>query len=217
MIIVTGTGRSGTSVTAKILKESGLSIGRPKDLQWYENISAGLEDKLTVDINKHLIRNDAGTHKYDKRTSYLLAPMMKGVAEHYEVVKDPRFVFTLEAWLQSGAQIDLVIICMRSYSEVLRSARESNAGIEGAKDMTDEKIWDEFTKRIGRILYWCNIYNVKYKILRYEHYVDDFPYFLGVKKELVNELFNEKSINSIRSEDTGGSEQSNTETEKPSI
>lgn len=217
MIVITGTGRSGTSITAKIFKEAGLSIGKPSELQWYENINAGYEDKLTVDINKHLIRNDAGTHKYDKRTSYLLAPMMKGVAEHYPVVKDPRFAFTLEAWLQAGAQIDLVVICMRSYAEVLRSARESNAGIEGAKDMTDEKIWDEFTKRIGRIVYWCNIYNVKYKILRYEHYLEDFPYFLGIKKELVEKLFHEKSIDSVRGQDAGGSESTNTETTKSTV
>ncbi len=51
MIVITGPGRSGTSVLARIYNELGFDIGGT----WDDEIRAGLEDKPVVDLNKAIL------------------------------------------------------------------------------------------------------------------------------------------------------------------
>jgi hypothetical protein len=60
VIIITGSGRSGTSFLAKLYIELGVDIGG----QWYPEISAGFEREVIVSINKAIMR-DLGLRNLD--------------------------------------------------------------------------------------------------------------------------------------------------------
>src|SRR5438034_4901812 len=62
MIIVTGPGRSGTSLVAAVYRELGLDPGGT----WYPEIRAGFEDPEVIEVNKRIIR-DLGLSPLDPR------------------------------------------------------------------------------------------------------------------------------------------------------
>ena len=179
MKIITGTGRSGTSVTAMIFRDNGLNIGHK--VHWYGYKRAGYEAPSVVKVNEAIINGVDGPHHYE---------LMKRIEEDVDIVKDPRFTKTLPVWIKHGVTPEHVFICMREYEEVIRSAKETGSGIEEASEQTDEENLQEFLVRIGSIMYWVNKYDIPYTILRYEHFVEDWPEDVtGITKEYVKAIF----------------------------
>jgi hypothetical protein len=148
VIIVTGPGRSGTSVLAKLYQKLGFDPGG----QWIPDVNAGFEAGEFWRLNNRLAR-DVGTTMLKLRPPPPSAepasdpkPEAKArnrlrmidwdrvpaaLAEHGEemvrlskqtpFVKDPRFTWTLPLWIAAGAEIEHVTITMRAMDDMIAS------------------------------------------------------------------------------------------------
>lgn len=138
MIVIAGMHRSGTSLLSRILYEAGCDFGNPNDFypadEW--NPTGYYEQVEIISTNIFLINNIFG------RLSYLFLPSPKTILKraktiepkiislskkyHRKVVKENRFCLTLDAWRHLGAEIEKVIICVRSPNDVAFSLRRRN-------------------------------------------------------------------------------------------
>ncbi len=116
MLVITGPGRSGTSVLARFCQQMGYDPGGA----WCERVDAGLEDERVVRINDALVRSAARGADIDHIVSTYREPMAD---IRRAVVKDPRFTFhphVLRAW--QAARGDLrVLYTYRTPEHCLRS------------------------------------------------------------------------------------------------
>jgi hypothetical protein len=129
MIIVTGSGRSGTSAVARLLHESGLSVGYDLVEADESNAEGYFEERSIIVINDHMLE-DAGMREWftvASRAELLEAAraqegdmrmMLRAATPAW---KDPRFCWTLEAWMELMYTKPRVIVCLRSPSEVVAS------------------------------------------------------------------------------------------------
>lgn len=118
MIIITGTGRSGTSLAARFCEK----IGFPPGGGWGRGIQAGREHPAIVKINNAF----AGVDSED-RIPEDLRSRIRGF--HRKVVKDPRFVtienpLLLKTW--QGERSDLRFIVMRRDLRAVASSFHAN-------------------------------------------------------------------------------------------
>ncbi len=135
LIIVTGSGRSGTSAVARVLHESGVCMGTEFDpaAKLSEFNAVGYYEDIHVrDVNQRIeaTLGLADTHA-SQRWPWRSAAL--AVAERYrdEMVtlvtrpvggwKDPRFCVTLEAWLPILPRRPKVVVCLRSPEAYLHS------------------------------------------------------------------------------------------------
>jgi hypothetical protein len=126
MIIVTGLGRSGTSFTAKVLSEAGARFMG----EWFdENIKAGMEYPKVAAIN-NLLRT-GGAYSIDEAISKLGMPEIKSELSEGVIVKDPKFVLTLDFWIKSGINIEHIVYCSRDYKQIFKSSIKSGRGSVG--------------------------------------------------------------------------------------
>lgn len=145
MIVVTGPGRTGTSLLAKLYRQLGFEPGGSFD----PSVRAGLEQRdvrtLNLEVARCLgvsIRERRGgllVRTADRlipktavdRMRYLrsrpdlmvfdrvdqvaarFGDQMRSLASSWKVVKDPRFCFTLGAWLAAGAPVEAVVFTIR--------------------------------------------------------------------------------------------------------
>jgi hypothetical protein len=159
MIVVTGPGRSGTSLLAGLYKELGFDPGG----FWNPEVRAGLEQRririLNLEVAQALgvsirerrggrlvqsadrILRDYGAgapagirrplRRAVDRVRYVrskpdlmqferlgevaarFGDQMRALATDRQVVKDPRFCFTLSAWLAAGAPVEAVVFTIR--------------------------------------------------------------------------------------------------------
>ena len=129
MIIICGSGRSGTSAVARLVHESGISVGNDLIEPDEFNAEGYFEERLVVMMNDALL-NDVGLHRWFSvatRTEILAAAharadMMREIAAAATPAwKDPRFSWTLEAWMELLPEPPRVIVCLRSPDEVVAS------------------------------------------------------------------------------------------------
>jgi len=136
--IVTGMHRSGTSLVARLLFESGADLGdsrlffRPD--KW--NPDGYFEQPDFHAINMPLINGRVGKLAYFKlpktetiiRRSQRFADRIRQVAAKYDhcVVKETRFCLTLPAWLRHGTNVSKLLVCLRSPRRVAESLRKRN-------------------------------------------------------------------------------------------
>lgn len=129
MIIICGSGRSGTSAVARLIHESGISVGNDLIEPDEHNPEGYFEERLVVMMNDALL-NDVGLHKWfsvASRAEVLAAAHARGdmmreiVATATPAWKDPRFSWTLEAWMELLPERPRVIVCLRSPDEVVAS------------------------------------------------------------------------------------------------
>lgn len=129
MFLICGSGRSGTSAVARLLHRAGIVMGH--DLiepdEW--NPEGYFEERAVVAVNDAIL-NDVGLHRWfatASRIDILSAArarreaMLPLAAEATPAWKDPRFCWTLEAWLELHPAPPRVIVCLRSPSEVIAS------------------------------------------------------------------------------------------------
>jgi hypothetical protein len=129
MIIVTGSGRSGTSAVARLLHEAGLPAGLQLVAADDFNVEGYFEERPLIEINQHILQ-DAGLGGFSHEASraavldaaqpYIDA--MVALAETATPVwKDPRFSWTLEPWLGVFEGRPQVVVCLRNPTEVVAS------------------------------------------------------------------------------------------------
>ncbi len=129
MIIITGSGRSGTSAVARMVHEAGLSVGHDLIEADESNAEGYFEERGLISINDAIL-NDVGLNEWfavASREQILEAARARGDAmrELVETAtpawKDPRLCWTLEAWMELLPTRPRVIVCLRSSSEVAAS------------------------------------------------------------------------------------------------
>lgn len=131
--IVTGAGRSGTSAVARVLHESGVSMGRSMAEPSEANPEGFYEDLDVVQLNEQIL-TDIGMNDPWRSERW---PSRRTVAEagarHREDMvrlarsgvsgwKDPRFSITLESWLPALFEKPRIIVCLRSPQEYADSS-----------------------------------------------------------------------------------------------
>lgn len=129
MFLIAGSGRSGTSAVARLLHEAGILLGRDLIEPDEFNAEGYFEERGVVTMNDALL-NDVGLHRWfngASREAILGAArgrseaMRELAAAATPAWKDPRFSWTLEAWMEVLPERPRVIVCLRSPAEVVAS------------------------------------------------------------------------------------------------
>lgn len=116
MLIITTVGRSGSSFLARYCEAIGLDVGSTR---WIDDLDAGYEDKITVQIN--------GIIRRDKRAS--TATLKRIAAIETKVVKDPQFLIHedyIRQWWKARQDIS-VILLVRQPEHIVESLRRHPA------------------------------------------------------------------------------------------
>lgn len=130
--IVCGSGRSGTSAVAQLLHRAGLSVGHDLVEADEHNTEGYFEERQVIKINQAILHaaglgppfsfatREQVVAAADEYKSY----MFEQAAIATPAWKDPRFCWTLEAWLPLFDAPPKVIVCLRSPAEVAASTMQ---------------------------------------------------------------------------------------------
>jgi hypothetical protein len=151
LVLITGTGRSGTSTMSGTLHHLGLDVPGPYLGANESNPKGFFENRWSVKFHKALVER-AGIHEFDSRPSALervqaavtadtRAEVSGWVREHADgvsqlVVKDPRSVFTQALWRDAAAESGMeirYISMLRHPAEVVGSRATNYASSEEKK------------------------------------------------------------------------------------
>ncbi|MDR7383820.1 sulfotransferase family protein [Promicromonospora iranensis] len=140
VVYVTGSGRSGTSTLAGVLREFGLHVPGPEVAPDASNPRGFSEPQWVVDFHNGMLRSaDVQTsdprpiawHLVDRASvegdarSQIRGWLGAQVKEHGDlVIKDPRLLWFLEAWLEAAASAGAAASCitmLRQPTEVVGS------------------------------------------------------------------------------------------------
>ncbi len=138
MNIITGMHRSASSLVSRLLSEAGADFGPTKTMyqadQW--NPDGYFEQVEFHEINLPLVNGPWGNLSYfllpSKKTILKRAKRrgedIRRVSKKYQgmFVKEVRFSLTLPAWLEHGAKIDRILICLREPHQVAKSLKLRN-------------------------------------------------------------------------------------------
>lgn len=165
-IIVTGAGRSGTSAVARVLHESGVSMGQRLRPPADANPVGYYEEMPVCDLNEQILFavGMGEWHRWASRREILAAaapfvPRMRElIADAYRHGdgprgwKDPRFSWTIEAWLPYFPEKPRLVVCVRSPGEVVDSTmRVYGLATREARDAADE-IWPNYYGRLLELI-----------------------------------------------------------------
>lgn len=179
MIVITGPGRSGTSFLADLYRNLRFDPGGG----WQDTIRAGREQKDVVAINSAIMeelnvpragRAEIGEQRWDSISEQAArySAQMRSIAEAWEVVKDPRFTWTLRAWLEAGAKIDHVVVTLRPIKDVVQSAVHAGMAKPTREDATNV-MSSHMMFRIGCLLTTLGEYQVPHTTLSFPAYLSD--------------------------------------------
>lgn len=177
MIIITGSGRSGTSITARLFELCGFNLG--PDVKWLQRVRAGYEASRVARLNDEIISEGLWAQSYAseeklEQIALKYKERINQLASEYDVCKDPRFTTTLEVWLRAGVKPELVIVCLRRPEECIESAKETGAGFSEAKKRPFAEMYNEYIARMGKLFCTLHANSIPFSILRYSNYVKDF-------------------------------------------
>jgi hypothetical protein len=175
MILICGTGRSGTSAVARLLHEAGISVGHDLIPADEHNAEGYFEERRLVMVNEAILAA-AGLHEWFATASraelltvaHTFAAEMMELAERATPAwKDPRFCWTLEAWLEVLPERPRVIVCLRSPGEVVASTMRYY-GLEGDEARrAAEHVWRAQGERLLEVIesYGLDVLAVEYASL----------------------------------------------------
>jgi hypothetical protein len=184
VIVITGPGRSGTSFMADLYRNLGFDPGGG----WEDDKRAGLEERDVVKMNTKLCeelgapigpppRTALGKQRWD-RVAELAdkhGKKLRKLAESRDVVKDPRFCWTLRVWVAAGAPISHIVLTLRKVEDVIGSA--AHAGMRKPVDeVSSEQLNDArstVTYRIGAVLTAAAESGLPYSTLWFPGYLSD--------------------------------------------
>ena len=170
--------RSGTSLVAKIFFEAGANMGGAgtfyKTDRW--NPEGYYEQSDLRFLNIDLLHGPWGRWAYFKLPGQALILKraarrrkdLEIMAQKYAamLVKDPRFCLTLPAWLEHGAKVTDLLICLREPVQVARSLQIRNK-IPLSLGL---KIWKVHFKRLMEIL--AENKDIRARFIRYDYLMD---------------------------------------------
>lgn len=225
MIVITGPGRSGTSIMAQLYIEMGFRAHG--EMSWSDSIRAGFEARDVVDLNRAILKELGATDlaprgsaliqkaaaavaKVGRRVRRISGPysplrietrlndmaarleyarrrfngvrwdhieqiaqtygaQIKATSERHELVKDPRFTWTLPVWLRAGASIDAVIVCVRDIATMVQSRIDAGMIPKAARISAS----DNFVYGIGILLTTLVLHDIDFVVLPFPRYLDD--------------------------------------------
>lgn len=160
MIIVTGCGRSGTSAVARVLHEAGITMGHDL-IEPDESNAEGYYEERQVVVANDAILNAAGLNAWFAAASRerVIEAAAQYDAEMREIAatatpgwKDPRFSWTLEAWMPMLPSRPRVVVCLRNPAEVVASTLRYY-GLAGEEpERAAMHTWREECERILEII-----------------------------------------------------------------
>lgn len=165
-VIVTGAGRSGTSAVARVLHESGVSMGRRLRPPADANPVGYYEEMPVCDLNEEILFavGMGEWHRWASRAEILAAaqpfvPRMRRLIEDAyrgpdgpRGWKDPRFSWTIEAWFPLFPETPRLVVCLRSPGEVVDSTmRVYGLASREAREAADE-IWPNYYSRLLELI-----------------------------------------------------------------
>ena len=178
-IIVTGAGRSGTSAVARVLHESGLSMGEEFAAPTQYN-PLGYYEELPVMLLNDRIIMESGMGRWGYLPSR--AEMLDVAAGHAAEMdalasgcssagwKDPRFCMTLEAWLPRLPEKPRLVVCLRSpLAEVESALRHYGMSEEPAARRATEATWENWN---GRLLDFIRDFQLEATCVDYDELLD---------------------------------------------
>lgn len=115
MILVTGTGRSGTSDVARILHKLGVNMGDSLIPADKNNESGYFEDTDFIDLNKNFVKKWYPISKPEFRNK--LKTLLKRRKEPFGI-KDPMIAYILDEYLPYNPKI---ILCVRNKRDTVKS------------------------------------------------------------------------------------------------
>jgi hypothetical protein len=149
MIIITGCGRSGTSAVARLVHESGLSVGHELIEADESNAEGYYEERPLIQFNQAII-NDLGlgaafaTATRDEIIAAAEArtdAMQDVLANATPAWKDPRFCWLLEAWVRVLPERPRLIVCLRNPAEVVASTQRYFGQVDDESARAVEHTW----------------------------------------------------------------------------
>lgn len=129
MFLITGCGRSGTSAVAKLLHDAGVSVGRELIAGDAANPDGYFEEQAVVALNDDILARAGLLAPFSSATRAEVRAAARPYADEMRALaasatpawKDPRFSWTLEAWLTVLPEAPRLIVCLRSPAEVAAS------------------------------------------------------------------------------------------------
>ncbi len=223
VIVVTGPGRSGTSLLAALYRALGFDPGG----RWMQDVHAGLEHRDVVALNLTVARalgvsvdlrrggrvleglgllehvsdgrvspelREPFTAAVDvlryrratpdlmdwsavERVSQRYGEAMRTLAKDRPVVKDPRFCWTLGAWLAAGVPVEALVLAMRPLDAMTTSRVQAGMYSERAMQWARHN----YCYGLGLLMTTAAEYRLPLTILR-------FPDFLEKPDELYDQL-----------------------------
>jgi len=122
LVIVTGAGRSGTSAVARLLHEAGITMGSHLLGATESNPTGYYEERAVAALNDRILAACGLDRWFGEATR---AEMLAAAEAHGDEMarlaaaagggwKDPRFCWTLEAWLPHLRSAPRVVVCLRN-------------------------------------------------------------------------------------------------------
>ncbi len=139
---------------ARLIHESGLSVGRDLIEADASNPEGYFEERPVIEMNEGIL-NDVGMAAWFKvaTRAELLAAARTKTAEMCALAeaatpawKDPRFCWTLEAWMEVLPSRPRVVVCLRSPSEVVASTLKIYGESEEARRHVEHRWLSEYER-----------------------------------------------------------------------
>jgi hypothetical protein len=165
MIIVTGVGRSGTSAVAGVLHHSGISMGR----ELYEasefNPTGYYEEAPVCQLNDRILAATAGAEHWSCASRQEVLAAAEPFAEEMRTLaaeaeggwKDPRFSWTLEAWLPHLRERPRIVVCLRSPAAVVASTMRRYGQTEAKVERWLGRQWKLQYERLLEVIDDCGL------------------------------------------------------------
>ncbi len=158
MLIITGTGRSGSSAIAEWLSKSKIL---PYESERIPQFYSGFEPKDVSRLNSAIwLGNDAPLQSLDVQ-----GKMIKEF--DYQIIKENSFFYGngLDTWLSNRTDLKF-LICLRNFSQVEKSRRKVN-------QLNKIKTTEELKLCFGSFLSHLIFKNIEYKIIQFPNFIDE--------------------------------------------
>ena len=176
MKIITGMHRSGTSLVGRLFFEAGADLGPPETLyagdRW--NPDGYYEQPDIHAVNMPLINGPFWKFAYFwlpssatiMRRARRRAEQIRRTAEAYrgKVIKETRFSLTLPAWLEYGAEVDGLLVCLREPFAVASSIKKRNR----VPLSVGYRLWQIHNQRL-----LAAAGEIPVRFVRYDHLLDE--------------------------------------------
>jgi hypothetical protein len=172
MLIITGSGRSGTSAIAKWMSECDLIT---YDSEWIPQFYSGYEPKDVSRLNSAIwLGNDAPLQSLQAQEE-----MIKSF--DYKIIKENSFFYgnVLSTWLSHRDDFKF-LICLRNFHQVEKSRRRVN-------QLNKIKTPEEMKTRFGTFLSELVFKNIDFEIVKFPDFIDEHEKVYNKVKNLGEE------------------------------